>query len=69
VTSNGERLLPTETVERGHPSFEVQVVIPPGQSGDLTFQLSEPTSPGEVRVPIQPLIDDVTPQVSVPVCK
>ena len=54
--------------ERGHPSFEVQVLIPPGQSGELVFRLSEPTSPGAPRVPIQPLIDSVTPQVSVPEC-
>ena len=54
--------------ERGHPTFEVQVAIPPGQSGDLVFRLSEPTVPGAPRVPIQPLIDYVTPRVSVPVC-
>lgn len=68
VTSNGERILPIVTNERGHPSYEVQVVIPAGQSGELTFQLSEPTAKGEARVPVQPLIDDVTPTVSVPTC-
>ena len=47
--------------ERGHPSFEVQVAIPPGQSGELGFHLSEPTSPGAPRVPVQPLVDNVTP--------
>lgn len=69
VTSNGLITLPNaETVERGHPSFEVQVVIPPGESGELSFQLSEPSVAGEPRVPVQPLIDNVTPQVSVPSC-
>jgi len=43
-------------------------VIPPGEGGELTFRLSEPTSPGAPRVPIQPLIDNVTPKVSVPEC-
>jgi len=70
VTSNGERIVPNiETVERGRPSFEVQVAIPPGQSGELTFQLEEPTSAGEPRVPVQPLIDNIAPVVSVPTCQ
>jgi hypothetical protein len=68
VTSNGEKLVPIEATERGRPAFEVQVIIPPGQSGELTFQLSEPTVAGAPRVPIQPLIDEVTPVVSVPTC-
>ncbi|MFM8791637.1 MAG: hypothetical protein ACKOFX_04010, partial [Solirubrobacterales bacterium] len=68
VTSNGERTFASTQVERGHPVFEIQVVIPPGQSGDLVFQLSEPTSPGDPRVPVQPLIDDISPVVSVPKC-
>ena len=54
--------------ERGHPTFEVQLGIPPGQSGSLSFRLSEPTSAGPARVPVQPLIDTVEPKVSVPQC-
>ena len=46
LTANGERTAAISKVERGHPTFEVQVVIPPGQSGELVFQLSEPTSQG-----------------------
>jgi hypothetical protein len=69
VTSNGERTSVFQNVERGHPSFEVQVAIPPGQSGELRFYLSEPTSPGQPRVPIQPLIDNIAPTVSVPACQ
>lgn len=68
VTSNGERTFASTQVERGHSLFEVQVVIPPGQSGELVFQLSEPTSPGEPRFPVQPLIDSVTPVLSVAQC-
>lgn len=66
--ANGERAPAIYGTERGHPTFEVQVVIPPGQSGELTFRLSEPTSPGEARIPVQPLVDTVTPVVSVPQC-
>ena len=66
--ADGQRVLVFPGTERGHPSFEVQVAIPPGQSGELSFHLSEPTSPGAPRVPIQPLVDTVTPVVSVPEC-
>jgi hypothetical protein len=66
--ADGQRVQVFPGTERGHPSFEVQVGIAPGQSGELTFHLSEPTSPGAPRVPIQPLRDDVTPVVSVPQC-
>jgi hypothetical protein len=68
VTSGGKSVPAIVHTERGHPTFEVQVVIPPGQSGDLVFRLTEPTSPGAPRVPVQPLIDAVSPRVSVPEC-
>jgi hypothetical protein len=68
VISDGQRVPFYADTERGHPSFEVQVAIAPGKSGELTFHLSEPTSPGTPRVPIQPLVDTVTPVVSVPTC-
>ncbi|MCH9730060.1 MAG: DUF4012 domain-containing protein [Actinomycetia bacterium] len=68
LLSKGERGAYFETTERGHPSYEVQVAIPPGKSGDLVFRLSEPTSPGAPRVPIQPLVDNPVPVVSVAEC-
>ena len=68
VLANGKRTGAIVQTERGRPAFEVQVAIPPGQSGELTFRLSEPTSPGEPRVPIQPLVDDITPVIAVPAC-
>ena len=68
VTSNGAKVPAVVRKERGHPTFEVQVAIPPGQGGELVFRLAEPTSPGAPRVPIQPLIDAVTPLISVPEC-
>ncbi len=69
VLANGQKTSVFTGVERGHPTFEVQVALPPGQSGELIFRLSEPTSPGAPRVPVQPLIDSVTPVVSVPECE
>lgn len=68
ISSNGKRTSAIAHVENGRPSFEVQVAIPPGQSGELSFRLSEPTSPGQARVPLQPLTDNTTPKVSVPTC-
>lgn len=66
--ANGERTQVVTGTERGHPTFEIQVLIPPGQSGELTFRLSEPTSPGAPRVPVQPLVDNTSPVVAVPEC-
>jgi hypothetical protein len=69
LTADGNQALPNkEAVELGHPSFEVQVVIPANQSGELKFRLSEPTNPGEPRAPVQPLIDTVTTDMAVPQC-
>lgn len=68
VTSNGKRANAYTHLENGHPSFEVQLAIPPGKTGELTFRLTEPTSPGDARVPVQPLIDSVSPRIGVPAC-
>ncbi len=65
---NGERVPAILNTERGHPVFEVQVIIPPGQTADIMFQLSEPTVPGTPRSPSQPLVETVVPKVMVPEC-
>lgn len=68
VTSNGYQIDVNTDSERGHPSFEAQAVIPAGQTQELVFHLSEPTTPGAPRVPIQPLVGTVTTKISVPQC-
>ena len=65
---NGQRVPAILNAERGHPVFEVQVIIPPQQSADISFQFSEPTVPGAPRAPSQPLVNTVAPKVSVPAC-
>lgn len=65
---NGERVPAILSTERGHPVFEVQLIIPPGQPADVSFQLTEPTVSGAPRVPSQPLVDTVVPKVNVPAC-
>jgi hypothetical protein len=68
AVANGQRVTVFPGTERGHPSFEVQVAIPPGQAGQVSFHLSEPTTPGAPRVPTQPLREIVPPVISVPQC-
>ncbi|MGE2736470.1 DUF4012 domain-containing protein [Mycolicibacterium vaccae] len=65
---NGERVPAILNTERGHPVFEVQVIVPPSQTADISFQLSEPTAPGRPRVPAQPMVDTVVPRILVPEC-
>jgi hypothetical protein len=69
VLANGQTMQVFTETERNHPSYEAQVAIPPGQTIELTFRLSEPTAPGAARVPVQPLVDNVTPKVEVPECR
>ena len=65
---NGHRVTFLKGTERGHPIFEIQLAVLPKRSVEVKFELSEPTSAGAPRVPIQPLRDTVTPVVSVPQC-
>lgn len=65
---NGERVPAILNTERGHPVYEVQVIITPGQTADIMFQLSEPTVPGVARAPAQPLVETAVPKVMVPEC-
>jgi hypothetical protein len=68
ATINGEPLTILIGAERGHPVFNAQIVIDAGRTVELRYELTEPTSPGAPRVPIQPLLDTVSPVVSVPEC-
>lgn len=68
VLLNGERAPAIHYTERGHPVFEVQVIMTPGQTADIMFQLSEPTVAGVPRAPAQPLVETVVPKVVVPTC-
>ncbi len=65
---NGERVPAIVGIERGHPVFEVQVILPPGQTGDISFQLSEPVVTGKPEAPSQPMVETAVPKVLVPEC-
>ncbi|WP_287001885.1 DUF4012 domain-containing protein [Gordonia sp. UBA7860] len=68
VKVDGQPVQVIGSTERGHPAFEATVAVPPGETATLTFELTEPSEPGAARVPVQPLIDNATPRMSVPAC-
>jgi hypothetical protein len=68
VFVNGVKTRAFGGADRGHPIYEVQLALQPGRPVVVRYELSEPTTPGAARVPIQPLRDEITPKVSVPVC-
>ncbi|MCZ0729000.1 DUF4012 domain-containing protein [Mycolicibacterium iranicum] len=68
VILNGQRVPAIHYTERGHPVFEVQVIMTAGQTAEIMFQLSEPAVPGKPQAPSQPLVETVTPKVMVPEC-
>ena len=68
ATVDGKKLTIVPGVERGHPIYAADVAIRRGRTIELRYELTEPTSPGAPRVPIQPLLDNVAPVVSVPQC-
>lgn len=68
VSVNGVSAFAFNSAERGHPMFNVQVPIRRGETVEIVYELTEPTSPGEARVPVQPLVDEATVITNVPVC-
>jgi hypothetical protein len=68
VFVNGVRTHAFGGMERGHPIFEVQLGLQRGAPTVVRYELTEPSAAGAPRVPVQPLIDTVTPVVSVPQC-
>jgi hypothetical protein len=68
ATVDGVPLMAVESTERGHPVFVAQLAMEPGRTTELRFEITEPTSTGKARVPVQPLVDTVVPVVSVPEC-
>jgi cell division protein FtsB len=65
---NGKKVPVYRAVERGHPTFEIQLAVLPQKTVELKFELSEPTVPGAPRFPVQPLRDNPVPVLSVPQC-
>ncbi|EKT84474.1 hypothetical protein WSS_A01860 [Rhodococcus opacus M213] len=68
VTVDGKPAVFQTGREMGHPLFDVLVPVRQGETTEIKYQLTEPASPGEARVPVQPLVDDPTVTVNVPNC-
>lgn len=69
ATLNGQPVSASVGNERGHPVFTFDVVLPPGATVVLVLDLVEPTAPGPVRMPVQPLVQPMTVESTVPVCR
>ncbi|AMY23437.1 DUF4012 domain-containing protein [Rhodococcoides fascians] len=54
--------------ELGRPVQAAYLTIPPGKSQTVTWELEEPSAPGEATVPVQPLVDQPTVSIDVPQC-
>ena len=69
ITVDGSSPMRVEQPLNGRPYVSTAVQIPPGETVTIEMTLDEPTmARGEAVVPIQPLVDDPTVHVDVPVC-
>lgn len=68
VTVDGKPAFAFTGAELGHPVFDLQFPIPRGKTVEVVYQLTEPASPGDPVVPIQPLVDEPAISVDLPRC-
>ncbi|OZF04334.1 DUF4012 domain-containing protein [Rhodococcus sp. 15-2388-1-1a] len=68
ATINGTPLFLLTAAERGHPVFYVPVVIEPGQTKTIEYNLVEPTVAGEAQAPVQPQSVTAPTEVDFPAC-
>ncbi|RVW09549.1 DUF4012 domain-containing protein [Prescottella agglutinans] len=68
VTVDGKPAFAFTGAELGHPVFDVQAPVHQGKTVEVVFELTEPTSPGAARVPVQPLVDHAVVTTDVPTC-
>ncbi|MDI9894323.1 DUF4012 domain-containing protein [Rhodococcus sp. IEGM 1381] len=68
ATSDGTPLFLLTAAERGHPVFYVPVVIEPGQTKTIEYNLVEPTVDGEALAPVQPQSVPASTEVEFPNC-
>ncbi|MDV8023544.1 DUF4012 domain-containing protein [Rhodococcus sp. IEGM 1330] len=68
ATINGTPLFLLTAAERGHPVFYVPVVIEPGQTKTIEYNLVEPTVAVEAQAPVQPQSVPASTEVDFPDC-
>ncbi|NMM88409.1 hypothetical protein B2J88_29345 [Rhodococcus sp. SRB_17] len=68
VSVDGRMTFAASGKEQGHPAYMIRAAIPRGATSVVEFKLTEPSSDGTARVPVQPLVDDPKITVNVPTC-
>ncbi|MGF0311947.1 DUF4012 domain-containing protein [Rhodococcus sp. IEGM1428] len=68
ATINGTPLFLLTAAERGHPVFYVPVVIEPGSTKTIEYNLVEPNVDGKASAPVQPQSVPVPTEVDFPDC-
>lgn len=68
VTVNGISAIAFANKERGHPLFNVQLPVARGETVEIKYHIEEPSTPGQARVPVQPMIDSPLISIDVPDC-
>ncbi|WP_080730402.1 DUF4012 domain-containing protein [Rhodococcoides fascians] len=68
ATINGTPLFLLTAAERGHPVFYVPVVIEPGSTKTIEYNLVEPDVDGKASAPVQPQSVPVPTEVDFPDC-
>ncbi|QII07997.1 DUF4012 domain-containing protein [Rhodococcoides fascians A25f] len=68
ATINGTPLFLLTAAERGHPVFYVPVVIEPGRTKTIEYNLVEPNVAGKASAPVQPQSVPVPTEVDFPDC-
>ncbi|MDV7088114.1 DUF4012 domain-containing protein [Rhodococcus opacus] len=68
ATVDGKPVFSIRGNELGHPVFTVPTTILQGKTVELRYELTEPTAPGEARVPVQPLVDEPSVTINAPNC-
>ncbi len=68
ITVDGQSPMYVEQTLHGRPYVATMVRIAPGQTVTVKLVMDEPVVGGVADVPVQPLVDDPTVTVDVPVC-
>ncbi|UYP18450.1 DUF4012 domain-containing protein [Rhodococcus sp. Z13] len=61
---NGETTFTYQSEERGHPLFNVQTQVHQGGTTEIMYELEEPSIEGTPVVPVQPLLDESSLQLT-----
>lgn len=69
ITQDGKPIFATPRFEHGRPVDALIVMLEPGESTEIVFELDEPSAPGKPEMLVQPLTDEAKVTFDVPECK